>query len=495
MKIRVVKTASNAKAVQVVRYHSNKRIVIRHFGSAHDEATLNGLLFTANEWLKEFAGQLAIFPDDNPNNLLHLNYCKFIGVRYGFFYDTINDIQHGLGFAMLPSLLKDLVTVRLFEPASKLRSIELLSHCFGIEHQRKDFYKMAPKWVSLKDLVEQKAVSFAKENYSFNYDLLFYDVTTLYFETFEEDGLRKHGFSKDNKSQQPQILIALMVNTDGFPISYEIFAGNTFEGHTLIPVIENFIQKNAVGQLTVVADAAMISAENVAKLNSHGLNYIVGARLGNLSPVLLAKIDKGIERQDGKSIRIATDNGYLVCAYSSVRYRKDKYEMEKQIEKAKTIIANPSKKKKAKFTKDKDREQMELNEKLIEKTEMLLGIKGYYTNLPETKLGNRQVIERYHDLYKIEQAFRISKSDLQTRPIFHFKEDPIKLHILICFMALVVSKEIEIKTQVSIRKFTDECKKVTDGRIFNQMTNKIVTMKAIPGPKMLELIAKITAPH
>jgi transposase len=495
MKIRVVKTASNAKAVQVVRYHSNKRIVIRHFGSAHDEATLNGLLFTANEWLKEFAGQLAIFPDDNPNNLLHLNYCKFIGVRYGFFYDTINHIQHGLGFAMLPSLLKDLVTVRLFEPASKRRSIELLSHYFGIEHQRKDFYKMAPKWVSLKDLVEQKAVAFAKENYSFNYDLLFYDVTTLYFETFEEDGLRKNGFSKDNKSQQPQILIALMVNTDGFPISYEIFAGNTFEGHTLIPVIENFIQKNAVGQLTVVADAAMISAENVVKLNSHGLNYIVGARLGNLSPVLLAKIDKRIERQDGKSIRIATDNGYLVCAYSSVRYRKDKYEMEKQIEKAKTIIANPSKKKKVKFTKDKDREQMELNEKLIEKTEMLLGIKGYYTNLPETKLGNREVIERYHDLYKIEQAFRISKSDLQTRPIFHFKEDPIKLHILICFMALVVSKEIEIKAQVSIKKFTDECKKVTDGRILNQMTNKIVTMKAIPSPKMLELIAKITAPH
>jgi transposase len=164
--------------------------------------------------------------------------------------------------------------------------------------------------------------------------------------------------------------------------------------------------------------------------------------------------------------------------------------MDKQIEKAKQVIANPSKSKKLKFTHAKGQE-IELNEVLIEKTRKLLGIKGYYTNLETSVADNNTIIERYHELYKIEQAFRISKNDLQTRPIFHFKEQPIKLHILICFMALVISKHIELKTGVSIRKFIDESKKVVDGEILNHITQKIVTIKAQTTPKMIELIAKL----
>ena len=283
-------------------------------------------------------------------------------------------------------------------------------------------------------------------------------ITTLYFETFEEDGLRKNGFSKDNKSQQPQILIALMVSKEGFPVAYEVFSGNTFEGNTIIPVIKDFIKRNGVKEFTVVADAAMISSENIQQLTQNNINYIVGARLGNIYAALLETIDKTIVREDGKSIRIKTDNGYLICSYSSVRYRKDKYEMETQIEKAKQVVAKPSKSKKMKFTQTKG-QKIELNEALIQKTQKLLGIKGYYTNLEASVADNTMIIERYHELYKVEQAFRISKNDLQTRPIFHFKEQPIKLHIMICFMALVVSKHIELKTGVSIRKFIDESKK------------------------------------
>ncbi|HNA95283.1 MAG TPA: hypothetical protein PKZ72_11260, partial [Saprospiraceae bacterium] len=108
---------------------------------------------------------------------------------------------------------------------------------------------------------------------------------------------------------------------------------------------------------------------------------------------------------------------------------------------------------------------------------------------------NRTIIERYHELYRIEQAFRVSKSDLQTRPVFHFKEEPIKLHILICFMALVISKHIEIKAGISIRKFLDESKKIADGQILNQMTGKMVSIPAKPSEKMNHLIAKLFAPH
>ena len=494
MKIRVVKTASKAQAVQVVRYQNNKRIILQHFGSAHTAEALRDLVIVAEEWIKNYSRQLSIYPDENPNQLLHMNHSTFLGVKYHFFYNQIRAIQQMMQLDDFPALLNDLVTIRIFEPASKLRSLELMERFFGISHSRKTYYKIAPDCINLKKKVEQKVANFAGVHYSFSFDILFYDVTTLYFETFEEDELRQNGFSKDNKSQQPQILIALMVSKEGFPISYEVFAGNTFEGHTIIPVIKGFIEKNDVRNFTVVADAAMISSENIQQLVRNNINYIVGARLGNISTALLDKIDKNISREDGKSIRIQTENGYLICSYSSVRYRKDKYEMDKQIEKAKQVIAMPSKNKKLKFTRTKGQE-IELNEALIEKTLKLLGIKGYYTNLEASMADNNSIIERYHELYKVEQAFRISKNDLQTRPIFHFKEQPIQLHILICFMALVISKHIELKTAISIRKFLDESKKIVDGEILNHITQKIVTVKAHLTPKMKELIVKIGGPH
>ena len=433
----------------------------------------------AQEWIRDYTKQLSIFPDENPNRLLHLNHSTFIGVKYRFFHNQIRAVQDMIKLDGLPELLNDLVAIRIFEPASKLRSLELMEQFFGICHNRKTYYKIAPGCVDLKKTVEQRVVNFAVAHYAFNFDMQFYDVTTLYFETFEEDDLRKNGFSKDNKSQQPQILIALIVSKEGFPVAYEVFSGNTFEGHTIIPVIKAFIDRNGVKDFTVVADAAMISTENVQQLTQNNINYIVGARLGNIPSEVLETIDKNISREDGKSIRIKTGNGYLVCSYSSIRYRKDKYEMEKQIEKAKQVIAKPSKSKKVKFTQTKD-QGIELNEALIEKTQKLLGIKGYYTNLDTSVADDKTIIERYHELYKIEQAFRISKNDLQTRPIFHFKEQPIKLHILVCFMALAISKHIELKTGVSIRKFIDESKKVVDGEVLNHITQKIVTIRAQP---------------
>lgn len=493
MRIRVVKTASQAKAVQVVRYQNNKRIVLHHFGSAHTADALSDLMILAQEWIKSYAGQLSIYQDDNPNQLLHINHSSFVGIKYRFFLEQIRAIQAMIKLDDLPSLLSDLVAIRIFEPASKLRSLELIEQFFGICHSRKTYYKIAPECIGLKKTVEQKVTSFACLQYSFSFDILFYDVTTLYFETFEEDQLRKNGFSKDNKSQQPQILIGLMVSKEGFPVAYEVFAGNTFEGHTIIPVIKDFIKRNGVKEFTVVADAAMISLENIQQLIQNNINYIVGARLGNISTKLLETIDKDINREDGESIRIKTGNGYLICSYSSVRYRKDKYEMDKQIEKAKQVIAEPSKSKKTKFTRTKD-QQIEINEDLIEKTRKLLGIKGYYTNLEVSVADNRTVIERYHELYKIEQNFRISKNDLHTRPIFHFKEQPIKLHILICFMALVISKHIELKTGISIRKFRDESKKIVDGEILDHITQKTLTIKAQPTQKMTELLRKLVVP-
>lgn len=493
--IRVVQTASKSQAVQVVYYRNRKRIVYKHIGSGKTEEEITELKLLARDFIENYSPAFSMFGEAKFNNLLYLDKSEFLGVYYTFFYEIVWQLMDNMGITRIKKrLLLDLVVIRIMEPASKLRSIELLDTYFGITHRRQSYYKSASKWLDLKSEIESVVVDFAKQNYAFNFDLLFYDVTTLYFETFGEDGLRKNGFSKDNKSQQPQILVALMVTKEGFPIAYEVFSGNTFEGHTIIPVVNDFISKHAVKDFTIVADAAMISAENIKQLTENNINYIVGARLGNLSNELIEQIDKNVPHEDDKSIRIKTDNGFLICSYSSTRYRKDKYEMEKQIEKAKYIVDNPSKNKKLKFTKSNG-QKLELNQKLIDKTRKLLGIKGYCTNLEENVVSNQTLIERYHELYRIEQAFRISKNDLQTRPIFHFKEEPVKLHILICFMALALSKHIELQTNISIRKFITESKKVTDARLLNTLTNKEIKIRTKISPEFSKIIEKLNLSH
>ncbi|UKJ06537.1 IS1634 family transposase [Solitalea lacus] len=490
-KIRQIQYAAGSTSVQIYKIENRKRVILRHIGTARSPDELAGLLTLANDYIKTVTKQLFLFNDAQSDNIINIKQTEFIGVYYSFFHELISKLIIYIGFDKLKNnFLLDLVIMRMIEPGSKLRSIGLLEEYFGIKHRRQKYYDSAPQWLDLKTKAENIAVKFAQEHYNFDYNLVFYDVTTLYFETFESDDLRKNGFSKDNKSQQPQILIALMVSKEGLPIGYEVFPGNTFEGHTFIPVIQSFIKKHNVEILTVVADAAMISTENSMALNENGINYIVGARLGNISSDLLAEINGNITRKDGQNIRIKTSNGDLICSYSSLRYRKDKYEMEKQMEKAKYLIDNPSKNKKLKFTKSLG-QKMELNQKLIDKTHKLLGIKGYYTNLPESAANNQNIIDRYHELYRIEQAFRISKSDLQTRPIFHYKEEPIKLHLLICFMALIISKNIELKTETSIKSFIHECKKITDARLKNKITGKEITMRANSNSKIITLIEKL----
>ena len=495
LRIRVIKTGSGASAVQVVYYKDRNRVIFKHIGSAKNNEELESLKLVAQEIIKNFSPEIPLFPAAKLDNLLYLDKSEYLGAYSTFLYEVISGLISQIGLDKIKKqLLLDLVIMRVVEPASKLRSIELLDIYFGVKHRRQSYYQSAPQWLVLKDRIEGIVAEFARKNYAFSFDLLFYDVTTLYFETFEEDELRRNGFSKDNKSQQPQILVGLMVTKEGFPIAYSIFSGNTFEGNTIIPVVNNFIKKHSVKEFTIVADAAMISTSNIQELLRNSINYIVGARLGNISNELIDRIDKSLMREDGESIRIKTGNGYLICDYSSIRYRKDKFEMEKHIDKAMSIVEIPSKNKRVKFIKITE-EHVVINQALIEKTKKLLGIKGYYTNLNENIASNATIIERYHELYRVEKAFRISKHDLQTRPIFHFKQEPINLHILICFMALVVSKHIELATGDSLRKFLTECKKITDARMLNKITNKEIRIRTRYNDKIMEYLKTLNLPH
>lgn len=497
--IRKTKTASGSTAIQVARYANRKLIIAKHIGSGRTEDELNILKHMATEWIEQKIKQRSLFTfagkhPKNERTILFDKY-EYLGIRYAFIYEILHQLLERFEFTALGNaLINDLAIMRLIEPASKSQSIELLKEYFGIYHRRQTFYETLPAMIKLKDEIERLTVKRAMEELAFDFSLVFYDVTTLYFESFEPDNLRKCGFSKDNKFQQPQIVIGLMVNQEGFPVACETFPGNEFEGHTLIPVIENFKTKHRITKLTVVADAAMISMDNIQALKKHHLNYIVGARLGNSSLKIIKKASRTLHKQDGAIARTTTLYGDLIYDFSAKRYRKGKYEMEKQIKKAEEMLQNQAKRKRIKFLKNSSRADYELNTELIEKSKLLLGIKGYYTNLEKT-ISDRAIIDHYHNLWRIEQAFRIAKNDLEMRPIFHFKEESIKVHVLICFMALAISKYMEIKTATSTAQIIKSFKRVTDARLLNTLTGKEVALRIKIPPDVKRLLQQLNLPY
>lgn len=503
MYIRTTKTSSGATAVQVVHYVRRKTEVLAHVGSAKNEGDLLSLKKIASDWIHGKSNeQMSLVPQFNEqlsSSIVQIDKCQYRGFRYQLFYDCLWALAVKFKFhlisepeAQMVKILNDLVIARIAAPSSKLESFEFISDYFGITHGRRDFYRTLSELPSLKSEVEARVIAVAKKNFGFNFSIVFYDLTTLYFESFETDELRRIGFSKDNKASNPQIMIGLLVNDLGFPVSYQIFPGNKFEGHTLMPSINSLRKKYKIKQMTVVADSAMISDQNVEFLKAEKLHYIVAARTANLPIKTIEEIAKQLNQKDEVTIRIPTaSKGDLICSFSDKRYRKEKREMEKQLAKAEFILKTPSAAeiiKRTKFLKGK-KLGYELNQDLIRKTTLLLGIKGYYSNCSD--LTNEEIIKNYKNLWQVEKSFRISKSDLKTRPIFHNKQQAVEAHILICFMALALAKYIEIKTNKSIKSVTKELKKVTDARIYDQINKREFVMRSEISESLKEILKQV----
>lgn len=489
MRLRTTKTSSGSTAVQVVEYVKRKMIVLTHVGSAKNEEELKGLKKSALEWIEINNKQLSLFPSEKQNSsfLISLDKCDYLGFKYQVLYSSLKNLINLFKFHLLPDsdILNDLVIARIASPGSKVHLLEFLDDFFNITHHRSRLYRYLPKYIQLKDEVEARVIRVAKRSFNFNFNIVFYDLTTLYFESFDTDDLRKIGFSKDNKSSNPQIMIGLIVNEQGFPVSYQVFPGNKFEGHTLMPSINAIRKKYKIKNMTVVADAAMISEQNVNFLIESKLDYIVGARMAGLCIETIKEISKQLKQENDATIRInIKGRGELVCHFCDKRYNKDKRELEKQINKANEILKTPSKAeiiKRAKFlininNKSDKNKKFELNQPLIIKYRLLLGIKGYFTS--HKTENNLEIVNKYKQLWNVERSFKISKSDLKARPIFHTKQQAIENHILICFMALAIAKYMEIKTQKSIKSVIKELKKVTDARIYDQINKREVVMRS-----------------
>lgn len=454
----------------MVHYTGHTSKIVRHMGSARDDIERNLLINKAQEWIERYTQQPNLFPGQKQNVLI-VERSECVRVTHDFAYQFFKSCLGECQLTHLPPLLLDLAIIRLIEPASKLRSLELLSLYFEIKYSQR-IYRTIPKLISWKADIEQQAYGVARQLFKEQFYYVLYDVTTLYFESFKPDELKTQGFSKDNKSQQPQIVIGLLVTQAGFPLAYDVFAGNTFEGKTMLPVVEGFIARHPDTKPIVVADAAMLDDDRLAELREKGISYIVGARLANGDLGTVKKIHSALDSVNGAITRLNSMHGDLICDFSIKRYKKELNDLNKLIQKAEDLVAKQSSGVKAKFIKRVSKEKIVLNTALIEKRRLLLGIKGYCTNLPESQLPAQQVIERYHHLWRVEQSFRMSKYDLEARPIYHQKEDAIKSHVLICFLALIVEKYLELTTHMTLRNIRLLVWNITESHIRDSVTRE-----------------------
>jgi len=315
--------------------------------------------------------------------------------------------------------------------------------------------------------------------------IVFYDVTTMYFEIEQEDDLRKIGFSKDGKSHNPQIVLGLLVAKHGYPLAYDIFEGNKFEGHTMMPIIKSFKERYKIENFIVVADAGLLSNQNIIELEENGFEYIIGARLKNTSQKTRDAI-LGLKLTNGQSSVIQESaSKRIIVSYSTTRSKKDKFNRNRGIEKLRSQI------KKGKLTKSqinnrgynkfldiKNVIEIQINEEKIKQDEKWDGLKGYMTN---SKLDSDTIIENYGYLWQIEKAFRIAKTDLKVRPIYHRAQKRIEAHICIVFASYKVYKELE-------RQLYDKQSKLSPEKVIE--IAKTINVITVTNPNTKEKFSK-----
>jgi transposase len=361
---------------------------------------------------------------------------------FGRIYDYI-------GFGKIQEdMFRHLVISRLAFPLSKLKTTEYLYRYQGKIIDVDSIYRFLDKLSdTFKPVVEQIAYKHTLHTLGGSIGVVFYDMTTLYFEASEEDDLRKVGFSKDGKHRNPQILIGLLVGLGGYAIGYDIFEGNRYEGHTLIPFLEMMSRKFDLGKPVVIADSGLLIDKNIKALEDGGYEYIIGARLKNESKETQQRIIRQ-EYSDGTIYTVEmVGNRRLIVHYSVKRAKKDFFNrkrglnrLEKWIKSGKLTKSTINNKGYNKYLQLDGEIDIKIDYQKFEQDAVWDGLKGYITN---TKLSNETVLENYRNLFHIERAFRMSKTDLRIRPIYHRLRHRIEAHICIAFTAYTIYKELE----------------------------------------------------
>ena len=487
MRIREVKTASGKQAVQVVSKKYGKLTVHKHIGSYATQLGKQKLYLKAQTFIKKSLRQISF---EDYLTATSLGDIEISQSQPLLTYQLLSDCYDQLGLNQYQDkIIKDLVIVRIYRPTSKRETQADLHELFGRKHSLKTIYRHLKQALSLdiKQTFQKALVNFSKHELKDSLRLVFYDVTTLYFESQVKTKLKDFGFSKDHKHHKVQVVVGLVVNRQGFPLYFDVFEGNTFEGHTLTKTVKNIQKLLSCSKLVIVADSAMLSRVNLSQLDSENIGFIVGARIGNLPTKLIDQTSHRLNAKDKQTTTINYHGYHLICQYSQKRANKDRSDRNRQIKKARSILASPTRlTSRYRFVKKSTGSGYRLNQELINKAAKLEGIKGYITN---TNLNEEVVINRYHDLWKVEKSFRLTKTDLKARPIFHRLDQTIKAHLVIVFAGLAICKYIEIRTGKSIQKVLKLTNKILTHKVTNTKTGEVKYLEtAIHDPELKQEI-------
>jgi transposase len=455
---------SGSLSIQVIQKVRGRYKVVKTVGCATTQREIETLSNLAKQEIEKLSSQPKLFESENDKAVdqvfasLQNASIRTVGpeIIFGKIYDHI-------GFDVInEEMFRHLVISRIAFPLSKLKTVEYLYRYQGASLDIDAVYRFLDKLNSnLKSKVEQIAFTHTKKVLNGDISVVFYDMTTLYFEASDEDDLRKTGFSKDGKHQCPQIFIGLLVGLGGYAIGYDIYEGNTYEGHTLIPFLEKMSQKFDLDKPVVIADSGLLSKNNIAALVENGYEYILGDRIKNEAEPIKSQITSA-EFIDGTTHCFTKNKAQrLLVNYSNLRARKDGYNrerglkrLEKRIKSGKLTKSNINNRGYNKYLKLEGDVSIDIDYDRYKKDAVWDGLKGYITN---TKLTNNKVIENYNNLWHIEKAFRMSKTDLRIRPIYHRLRHRIEAHICISFTAYCIYKELERvlyqeKSSLSIKK-------------------------------------------
>ena len=447
MFVRKKKNRSGSTSIQIIQKQKGKYKVIKTIGSSSDPAEIEAMYQEAIACLPGLYNQLNLF-DSKVSSIdikeLNNDQIRVIGPEL-----VLGKIFNHIGFDRIQEdLFKDSVISRITHPGSKLELSVYLRENNNRNISADAIYLFMDRLNSRhKAQVEDISFAHTKKLLHGNIGIVFYDMTTIYFESSQPDDLRITGFSKDGKHQHPQIFLGLLVGKNGYPIGYDIFEGNTFEGHTLIPIIERFQNRFFLDKPTIVADAGLLSNNNLKALEDGGYTYILGARIKNESSSLIKKI-KNLQLVNNQIVGIKKgSDSTLFISYSEKRARKDQANrerglkrLEKSLNAGRLTKSNINNRGYNKYLQMQGEVKITIDYDKFRTDATWDGLKGYLTN---TDLSGDQVIESYNNLWKIEKAFRISKTDLKIRPIYHRLRERIEAHICISFVAYVVYKELE----------------------------------------------------
>lgn len=471
-----------------------QRRVLRHLGKA-DDYTDKSLERIGRQLM-----EIAKGPTPEPENIQEIS-----RHNYGFplvihqllrFYDL--DVllrrlgrKHKLSFSLLENSLLMLCD-RFNDPLSKLGSYNLQKEYTGLSQgiELQHIYRTLDYLAINNELIQTHIYNRNRNLFNYELDVVFYDVTTFYFdsEVEKEGALRQLGFGKDGKIGKTQILFSLLIDKNKVPIGFQIFKGDKYESHTFEQAIDKLKAKYNIKRIIVVADSGMLNTDNLALFDKGGtaecFEYIVGDRLKSMSEEAIEHLTdltnySTVIIKDSKGGDIPLQyctyqykDRTVICTWSANRAKKDKAERESKIMKAQKMLKQPSnieKKAKRYFLKCIGKKKYELDQEKIDQQVRFDGFKAIATNVKD--VTPQLALEKYKDLYKIEQCFRSFKSYFETRPMFHWTDTRIEGHIVLCYISFCILTFLQNKcgySEQAIRRLLSKMelsKIVQDGEV------------------------------